>query len=53
MFWALFANFNILGPFWQENGRGRHIDAFGSWASKLDQKVGTRWGPLGSTIVLE
>ena len=48
---ALSFHFDFWGPFWWENGLGRHVGAYRIGASKPDQKVGTRWGPFGSLVI--
>ena len=49
---CLFFIFDILGHFWQENGRGHHTCLFESGAcSKPYQKVSALGGPVGPTAI--
>ena len=47
----LIFQFDFLGHFWRENGRGHHARPLWSGASKRDQKVGPLGGRFGSTAI--
>ena len=47
--WCLFSNFDVLGWFWRENGRGYHA---GAWTpGGLNQEVGSLGGTYGTPAV--